>query len=135
MEAGRWIRAVRRTGRLSQRELAERAGVPRSTVERIESGASSPRLETFAGLVAAAGLELVVCNADGRRVELDDSHDRLLDRGGRRFPAHLEYARTTGYFDFSGRTWWGWHNIAWPFTDEWVPEFTYWHRPKPPADS
>jgi transcriptional regulator with XRE-family HTH domain len=130
--AGRWLRAVRRQRQLSQRELADRAKVPLSTISRIESGASVPRLDTFVAILARAGYELVISDNCGRMLQLDADHDRLRDRGNRRFPAHLESGKTPWYFDHENpNRWWGWERIAWPFTDDWVPEHTYWRRPAP----
>ena len=53
--AGRLVRAARWRADLSQRALAQAAGVPRSTVARIESGHVSPRVDTFVRLLEAAG--------------------------------------------------------------------------------
>jgi transcriptional regulator with XRE-family HTH domain len=91
------MRAVRRQAGLSQRELAERAGVPKSTVARIESGSTTnPRFRIVERLVQAAGGELAVRdhsddNGDGRDgVTPAVPHDRLRDTAGRRYPAHLD---------------------------------------------
>lgn len=43
---------------LSQRELARRAGTTQAVVARIESGGTSPRWNTLAALVQAAGFDL-----------------------------------------------------------------------------
>ncbi|MFD0788678.1 helix-turn-helix domain-containing protein, partial [Micromonospora azadirachtae] len=44
VELGRTLRALRRRADLSQRELAQRSGVPQATLARIESGrARDPR--------------------------------------------------------------------------------------------
>jgi transcriptional regulator with XRE-family HTH domain len=59
---------------LTQAELARRAGVPQSTVAKIERGRRDPSLSTLERLVRAAGLEL--------RVQLAprDDHDlQLID--------------------------------------------------------
>lgn len=47
-------------GRLSftQRELAERSGVPQPTIARIERGTQAPRADTLARLLDACGYEL-----------------------------------------------------------------------------
>jgi transcriptional regulator with XRE-family HTH domain len=61
IDFGATLRALRRRGDLSQRELAGRAGVPASTVGRIESGASpDPRFRTIERLVVAAGGSVTV---------------------------------------------------------------------------
>jgi transcriptional regulator with XRE-family HTH domain len=123
---------VRRQRQLSQREFAEHAHVTVSTISRIEAGTTVPRLDTFVALLASTGYEIIIADNCGRMLQLDAEHDRLRDRGNRRFPAHLEAGRTPGYFEHDNpRTWWGWERIAWPFTDHWVPEFTYWRRQRP----
>ena len=52
------IRAMRRsmTPRVSQRELAERAGIDRPTLSFIESGKSVPRISTVQRLFSALDL-------------------------------------------------------------------------------
>jgi predicted transcriptional regulator len=56
--AARLLRYARRRAGLSQRALADRAGVPQPAIARIELGAVSPRLDTLAALLAAAGATL-----------------------------------------------------------------------------
>jgi transcriptional regulator with XRE-family HTH domain len=53
--AGRLLKYARRRAGLSQRALAVKAGVPQSTVARIESGTLSPRSDTLDGLLRATG--------------------------------------------------------------------------------
>ena len=53
--AGRLLRATRIRADLTQRALARAAGVPESTVARIERGKVSPRIDTFVKLLDAAG--------------------------------------------------------------------------------
>jgi hypothetical protein len=110
------------------------ARVPLSTVDRAEAGRVVPRLKTFTDLLRALGYDLVVADRAGRLLEVDDEHDRLRDRAGRRFPAHLEAGRTPGYFENwdHPKGWWGWERIAWPFGPGEPPEYTYWQRPRPP---
>ncbi len=50
--------AARRQARLTQRELARRAGTAQSVVARIESGKTSPTIDTLQRLLAAAGCTL-----------------------------------------------------------------------------
>ena len=45
---------------LNQRELAERCGVPQSTIARMESGAVTPKLETLLKVCREMGLKLTV---------------------------------------------------------------------------
>lgn len=60
MKAARLLRQARRRAGLSQRALAQRAGVPQPQIARIESGTVSPRLDTLDRLLSAtgSGLEL-----------------------------------------------------------------------------
>ena len=58
MEAGSVLRDARISSGLSQRELARRAGVPLSTVGRIERNAVDPRVGTLAALADALGVDL-----------------------------------------------------------------------------
>ncbi len=133
MDIARTLRAARRARKVSQRELATLAGVPRSTIERVEAGRVAPGLVTAARLLGSLGYELVAADQRGEILELDDEHDRVRDRAGRRFPAHLLWGRTAGYFEplGSGLDWWGWHRIAWPFDGpDIVPAHTFLHRPR-----
>ncbi|MDT4945247.1 MAG: hypothetical protein QOH14_1980 [Pseudonocardiales bacterium] len=129
MIAGHVLRAVRRARRLSQRELADHAGVPRSTIDRIESGRNGdPRLSTFEAILAAAGYHLIVTNQFGRPLDLTEQHPDLRDDALRRFPAHLPVQRVVG----EGQdAWWGWRRIAWVPADRKVPSHTYKQRVTP----
>ena len=55
---GALVRAVRIDARLTQRELAAVAGVPTSTVNRIETGSMNPTVAMVDRLVSAAGRRL-----------------------------------------------------------------------------
>lgn len=93
------LRYARCKAGLTQRELAERAGVPQPTVARIESGAVTPRVDTLDRLLRACGHMLDV---DVRRgVDVDVTLiDRMLDvppedrlETGRRFAKFLRSFR------------------------------------------
>lgn len=102
------------------------AGVPRSTIDRMEVGATSPHVDTFAKVLGVVGYELVVRRrSGGRQLVLRTDRDALRDRGGRHFPAHLPLMKPDYWGEGSG--WWGWHRIAWWNTDPAVPEYSYWH--------
>jgi transcriptional regulator with XRE-family HTH domain len=109
VDLGPVIRAARRSRRLSQRDLAARAGVPRSTVDRIEAGRTSARFETVATLLAATGYGLIITDAKGRPLIYEYERERLVDRAGRKFPAHAPVWAVDGLQDY----WWGWFRIAW----------------------
>lgn len=54
---------IRKTQKLTQAELAERAGLSRMTVQRLESGSLDPRLSTLHEMARVLGLELVAVPA------------------------------------------------------------------------
>ena len=56
--AARLLKHARRRSDLSQRALASAAGIPQSTVARIELGTLSPRTDTLERLLRAAGQTL-----------------------------------------------------------------------------
>ncbi|HYG84470.1 MAG TPA: helix-turn-helix transcriptional regulator [Verrucomicrobiae bacterium] len=57
-QLAREIIKARLSKKLTQTELAERAGVSRMVVARIESGTSNPTLETVSKVASALGKEL-----------------------------------------------------------------------------
>lgn len=63
------LRAQRTAARLSQRALADRAGVPQSTIARIESGTLTPRMDTFERILAAMDLTMSARPAYGRGID------------------------------------------------------------------
>ncbi len=89
--AGRYLRAARYRAGLSQRELAEEAGVSHSVVARIEHMPAQARVEHLATLLHVAGLTLIVVDESGAEFlpEARADNERRND-GGRRFPAHLD---------------------------------------------
>ena len=77
------IRAARGLLNWSQGELAERAGVSKQSVTRIEIGATDPRLSTMAALyqaIRSAGVVLAD-DVDGM-VQLSISREKLLPPSG-----------------------------------------------------
>ncbi|BEP16098.1 hypothetical protein acdb102_44090 [Acidothermaceae bacterium B102] len=84
------LRAARHRADLSQRELAERAGISRGVVGDVESGRSnSPSVDVVLRLLAAAGCGLVAVGPDGE-VLTARKYDDVRDRGYRAWPAHLD---------------------------------------------
>lgn len=82
------LRWARRKAGLTQRELAERAGVAQPTVARIESGAVVPRVDTLDKLLRACGYTLEVEELRGQGVDtslidemLDLTPEQRLERG------------------------------------------------------
>ena len=93
------VREARRHSGLTQAELAERAGVPKSTVGRIESRARVPSAEMVERLVRAAGLAVSVSLS-----EPDPGTDSMFERTLRRSPAErLADATRTARFVLRGR--------------------------------
>ncbi|SOC47587.1 HTH-type transcriptional regulator / antitoxin HipB [Blastococcus aggregatus] len=83
------VRRIRRIADLSQRELAARLQLSKSTVAAIEAGTRSVDVRLLAEAAALAGLRLALLDAHG--VEVQGMHPGAVrDRGGRRFPAHLD---------------------------------------------
>jgi transcriptional regulator with XRE-family HTH domain len=93
------VREARRRAGFTQAELAERAGVPKSTVGRIESGARVPSTEMVERLVRAAGVEVSVS-----LLEPDPGTDSMFERTLRRSPAdRLADATRVARFVLRGR--------------------------------
>jgi transcriptional regulator with XRE-family HTH domain len=55
-EIGRRLAQVRLGQNLTQAQVAERAGVSKRTVERLETGGAAPQLTGFIGICRALGL-------------------------------------------------------------------------------
>ncbi|WP_422737959.1 GNAT family N-acetyltransferase [Micromonospora sp. WMMD729] len=122
---GRVLRALRRQADLSQRQLAERSGVPQPTLARIESGrALDPRFRTVERLVRAAGGEVALGRPTGDACEpASVPHDDMRDEAGRRYPAHLDVWPVYEPRDWPGAWWAEWYRL---------PPKRY-PRPLPPA--
>lgn len=67
--AARILRDTRKRAGLTQRALAERAGVSQETIARIETSATQPRFDTLARLLDACGYELEVMPRLGMGVD------------------------------------------------------------------
>ncbi|MEU8179947.1 GNAT family N-acetyltransferase [Micromonospora sp. NPDC049044] len=114
-DLGRALRALRRRADLSQRELAERSGVPQPTLARIESGrAVNPRFRTVERLVRAAGGELAVGVPSAALAIVAPTtvpHDDMRDDAGRRYPAHLDVWPVHEPRDWPGAWWAEWYRL------------------------
>ena len=78
MRIGRLIREARRDAGLSQRALAQRAGVPQSTVGRIETERLAPRWTTVDALLRATDMTVELMPRAG--IGVDRSQIRELLR-------------------------------------------------------
>lgn len=91
MNVGRTLRHARRRARLTQRQLAEKTGVPQSTVGRIEAGTTMPRVDTFERLLEACGMDIELTHKRGVGVDVT-----LIEQMLRRTPEErLDHAART----------------------------------------
>lgn len=109
-----FVRTLRRMADLSQREMAAQCGLSRQAVATMEVRPDLARVQRFEQLVRAAGLRLVIIDAEGRIVEPDDDL-RVRDRSGRHFPAHLDVRPVK-------EGWWG---SSWPMFYGREPLYTF----------
>lgn len=56
--AGRMLREARARAKLTQRQLAAKAGIPQETIARIERGRADPRVKTLDQLLETCGYGL-----------------------------------------------------------------------------
>ena len=84
MSAARLLRTARRRAGLSQRALAAAAGIPQSTVARIELGSLSPRTNTLERLLRSAGQSLATEAVLGIGVDRTQMWERLRLTPGQR---------------------------------------------------
>ncbi len=92
--AGNLLRRARAEKGLTQRMLALTAGVPQSTVARIESGAQQPSLPLLVRILAAVDLEPRIALAPY------DTHDDVLDATEARLSPAEQEARTQEQDEF-----------------------------------
>lgn len=70
---GNEIRRIRKKQDLSQKQLADKAGLWQETISKIENGAGGTKLETIFDLCAALGLEMALNpRSKGSEVDLED---------------------------------------------------------------
>ena len=86
--AGNLIRLARNDARLSQRELARRAGTSQATLSAYEAGRKAPSLDTLARIVRAAGQDLRI-----QVVPYDDHDDVMAEYEASLPPKDLERYR------------------------------------------
>ncbi|MGO9458300.1 MAG: helix-turn-helix domain-containing protein [Acidimicrobiales bacterium] len=80
--AGALLLLARQQAGLSQRDLADRAGVSQSEIARIELGKREPSIPTIQRILAGAGLEVRF-----RLMPLDDHDEVLRAQDQRRSPS------------------------------------------------
>ena len=84
-----WLRRIRRAADLSQRQLAEQVGVPKSTLAAAEAGVRDLPVSRLAAAAALAGLRIALVDAEGRE-QSPMSSDGARDAARRHLPAHLD---------------------------------------------
>jgi transcriptional regulator with XRE-family HTH domain len=77
MKASRMLRSTRLRVGLTQRELADKAGLPQSTIGRIETGRTDPGVGTLTRLLRACGYDLAVEPRLGQGVDRTQIKSRL----------------------------------------------------------
>jgi transcriptional regulator with XRE-family HTH domain len=89
---------MRRQAGLSQRALAAKAGVSKTTIERTETGAADPTIATILKLVSAAGAQLQVTDLEATTFIFGIVEDQR-DRAGRHAPPHRLSEAGYGWWD------------------------------------
>ena len=95
------LRQARTNAGLSRRALAAKAGVPTSTVSRIEDEHSDPTLSTLDRLVGAAGGRLVVEIADGDQPPTIAELATAVDRDPGRLK--IDWTRLRAFADWAAQ--------------------------------
>jgi uncharacterized protein len=96
----RLIRGARTSARLTQTDLARRAGEPQSVISAYERGRRQPSTSAMTRLVEAAGFRVIIVPAPRTAVDLARAANEFAEALGlaealprRRQPAHLVYPR------------------------------------------
>jgi len=93
MRAANVLRHARHRAGLTQRELALAAGVPQSTVGRIETSRLNPTLDNLRNLLNAAGQDLDLVPLAGRDEDRTLIRDRLRMTAAGRAALAIQEAR------------------------------------------
>jgi HTH-type transcriptional regulator/antitoxin HipB len=88
-DAGGQLARPRRRADLSQRELADRAGLSQSAVAAYETNERDVSARRLDEILRLGGLRLAVVDDQGEEVPAFPA-DVVRDNAGRRFPAHLD---------------------------------------------
>jgi len=96
---GQLLRQARERHRVSQSELAVRAGTTQSAISRIERDRVSPSIETLRELLHMLGEDLRLA-AEPR----DFGVDETLNQGSRKFEPAVRIRRGLEFADFARRT-------------------------------
>ncbi|MDQ6910180.1 MAG: helix-turn-helix transcriptional regulator [Actinomycetota bacterium] len=91
--AASYVNQARRAAGLSQRQLADRTGIPQSAIARIERGHQDPRVETLERLLRACDFELRLGPKRGGGVDRSLIRSMLQLSPGERLQASTAYGR------------------------------------------
>lgn len=94
MDVGTRIRLMRTAKKMTQGELAKRAGLTQNSVSLIELGQRSPKTDNLVRLADALGVEVVDLLGDDvswAKVEIPDPEPEVLDAAGRALPPGEQY--------------------------------------------
>ncbi|MGC1213951.1 MAG: GNAT family N-acetyltransferase [Micromonospora sp.] len=140
VDLGATLRALRRMADLSQRELAEKSGVPQATIARIESekpgGATFRTVERLVAAVGGTITIAVAASADASLAAPSDPcapsaagavrslprpsptcslpvvpHEEVRDAAERHCPAHLDAREVRTPRDWPGAWWAQWYDV------------------------
>jgi transcriptional regulator with XRE-family HTH domain len=103
MKAAHLLRDSRRLAGLTQRQLADRAGVAQATVGRIEAGLITPRVDTLENLLRAVGGELNVGARPGIGVDRSQIRELLRLTPGQRLELAVRDAAGIGRLQAAAR--------------------------------
>lgn len=101
---GRALRWARRRAGLTQRELAERTGVSQPTIARIETGRTTPRVDTLDRLLRATGMMLEVVPLQGVGIDRTQIREMLDLTPVQRLLAAADAGRGLGALEAARRT-------------------------------
>jgi transcriptional regulator with XRE-family HTH domain len=93
------VRRARERAGLSRRALATRAGVPTSTVSRVEDGESDPTITMLQRLLGAAGSTLLLDLADDEGSPTLAALSTAADASGERL--RIDWTRLRGFADWA----------------------------------
>jgi transcriptional regulator with XRE-family HTH domain len=88
--AGRMVREARARARLTQRQLAAKAGIPQETIARIERGRADPRVKTLDRLLEASEFGLEVMPRLGIGIDRTQIRERIAFPMSERLAAAID---------------------------------------------